>query len=592
MNVFLARTGRAVRRALGLGVSLLAAAAVAQAPVGGVCTAMVHDALQAANAACAGTGRNQVCYGNILGQAIPADGVTDLRFDTVGDVAPVHQIKALSLSPLDETANQWGVALMQLQANLPDTLPGQNVTFLLFGDVAVEDAVGDQARVSAVSLRAANVRQRPSLNAEVLGAVPLGTSVEATGKHVNGAGEVWLRIKFDGHRLRTGWAYGNLFDIAFDLLPDVAPDSLVLNPMQAFYFRTGIGRATCAEAPTSGVVVQTPEGAGLVNFSVNGVNVTLGSTAVISGDSQHISIALLEGTGIVEHGGVTRRLVPGSQSTIAVEAGSGPTTPAIPTMPEPIRREKFAIIEDVLTLAPREVDVPEPATDIAIIGANPIGGPGGIIRIDIQTPTCPPNSDPAQCACNDVDGDGRCDAVPCSDKYPTMCIPGCRDADGDGKCDVQCFDRDADGRCDEPNTGGCETANSNAGCPPCTPNAGGACCRDDNHDGQCDAPPCASSAQGCGDCVDADNDGVCDPAPPVSCFVAGPVVCDPGCTNRDGDDMCDDYDDCIDADGDGTCDCSDNANSGCGTPTETPAPKPGIAQPTPTATPTARPNIS
>ena len=30
---------------------------------------------------------------------------------------------------------------MQLQANLPDTLPGQNVTFLLFGNVEIENAV-------------------------------------------------------------------------------------------------------------------------------------------------------------------------------------------------------------------------------------------------------------------------------------------------------------------------------------------------------------------------------------------------------------------------------------------------------------------
>ena len=30
---------------------------------------------------------------------------------------------------------------MKLQANLPDSLPGQNVTFLMFGDVQIQNAV-------------------------------------------------------------------------------------------------------------------------------------------------------------------------------------------------------------------------------------------------------------------------------------------------------------------------------------------------------------------------------------------------------------------------------------------------------------------
>ena len=30
--------------------------------------------------------------------------------------------------------------------------------------------------------------------------------------------------------------------------------------MQAFYFRSGIGDAPCAEAPNSGILIQTPEG--------------------------------------------------------------------------------------------------------------------------------------------------------------------------------------------------------------------------------------------------------------------------------------------------------------------------------------------
>jgi hypothetical protein len=44
---------------------------------------------------------------------------------------------------MDEANNTWGVVLMQLQADIPDTLPGQNVTFILYGDVAIQNAASD-----------------------------------------------------------------------------------------------------------------------------------------------------------------------------------------------------------------------------------------------------------------------------------------------------------------------------------------------------------------------------------------------------------------------------------------------------------------
>ncbi len=164
---------RVLKRFATLAVPLVTALAVAQAPAE-MCTTIVQAALEAADQACSSTGRNQVCYGNILGDAVPADGVTELNFADVGDIEQVQNIQSLHLSPLNEATQQWGVALMQLQANLPDTLPGQNVTFLLFGDVEIEEALDDQVRVPAQALRATNIRLRPSVNSEVLGALPRG----------------------------------------------------------------------------------------------------------------------------------------------------------------------------------------------------------------------------------------------------------------------------------------------------------------------------------------------------------------------------------------------------------------------------------
>lgn len=492
MNTVISKFNRILKRFSFVGFTLLTAVAVAQAPANDVCTTIVRSALQAANAACAGTGRNQVCYGNVLGEAVPADGVSDLHFDSVGDIAPVTQIKALQLSPLNEAANQWGVALMQLQANLPDTLPGQNVTFLLFGDVSIENAVEESAHIPTTAQTSVNVRDHASMNALVLGTVPEGELVDITGKHVNKEGEVWLRITFDSHRTRTGWVYAPLFNVAVDQIPDVAPGSLVMNPMQAFYFRSGIGRTTCAEAPDSGVIVQTPEGAGLVNFRINGVDVTLGSTALLSGNGSDFSVALLEGTGFVESNGIMRQLVPGSETSVQMDAPSAdaPGAPNIPSMPEPIAKEQFTVVQDVLSIAPREVRVPEPAKTGDIVRANrPSRGQGPSPRSpDLEcgrlhggehcrcqtgpdAPDCEVGCDrddagsEAGCSpcvvgadgvcCVDSNEDGVCDAsVDCTEAGLVLCDPSCENLDGDVLCDAydECIDADGDGACDNTNT--------------------------------------------------------------------------------------------------------------------------------------------
>lgn len=105
------------------------------------CPKIVEAALSSADEFCTGTGRNQACYGHIaLAADLRSDGV-DFAFKQPGDMIDVVSVDAMRLSPMNVTTGEWGVALMNLQANLPDTLPGQNVTFLLFGDVEIHNAV-------------------------------------------------------------------------------------------------------------------------------------------------------------------------------------------------------------------------------------------------------------------------------------------------------------------------------------------------------------------------------------------------------------------------------------------------------------------
>ena len=102
------------------------------------CSALVQTALDSVADFCDETGRNQVCYGNVQLDATVVDDAPDFSFEAPGDLADVALIESLQLSVL-RSPDEWGIALMKIQANLPDTVPGQNVTMLLFGDVVIEN---------------------------------------------------------------------------------------------------------------------------------------------------------------------------------------------------------------------------------------------------------------------------------------------------------------------------------------------------------------------------------------------------------------------------------------------------------------------
>lgn len=101
------------------------------------CSQIVAAALESVGPACDSTGRNQACYGNQLVEAQFQDGI-QATFDNVGDLTQLEGLRLISTAPMDETAQSWGIALVKAQTNLPDTLPGQNVTFLFYGGATLD----------------------------------------------------------------------------------------------------------------------------------------------------------------------------------------------------------------------------------------------------------------------------------------------------------------------------------------------------------------------------------------------------------------------------------------------------------------------
>ena len=322
-------------------VGLYVSAAAAQSD----CPTIVQNALSATDAACEGIGRNQACYGNITLEAEPQQGTAEFQFEQPGDIVDVVGVRTLTLMPLDAAEDVWGVAMMRLQANLPETLPGQNVTFLLFGDVQIHNAVETPMTLDAAATGYINVRSGPSTNDERIGQLASGQTVVADGRNPDGT---WLRIQLpDGGG--PGWVSADLVTATGDvsLLTLVDPLALVppspLTPMQAFYFQSGIGDAPCEEAPDSGILIQTPEGAGQITFTVNEVEIQLGSTAYLQAQANgNMTVNVVENQASVTAQGVTQSVPAGSRVHVPLDANlvaSGP-----PSEPEPYDNADLAAL--------------------------------------------------------------------------------------------------------------------------------------------------------------------------------------------------------------------------------------------------------
>ena len=249
------------------------------------CPEIVQTVLETVDTFCADTGRNEACYGNLLVEATPRINVTDFVFTLPGDIAGLATIETMQLNNLDTAAGTWGVAVLKLQANLPYTLPGENVTFLLFGDVSLTN--------------------------------------------------------------------------------DVTPADTSLQPMQAFYFNSGIGDHRCNEAPDSGILIQTPEGVGTVNLTVNGVDITLGSTTFIQSPPNYLYLYVLEHGANTTATGATQFVPAGTYIRIPLDDEGRPSGP--PEFPQGYDYNSLLTLP--LGLLPRSIDLPQPLTDEQIQAA-------------------------------------------------------------------------------------------------------------------------------------------------------------------------------------------------------------------------------
>ncbi|MBL8163379.1 MAG: SH3 domain-containing protein [Anaerolineae bacterium] len=260
------------------------------------CPAVIEQAFSNLDSVCADMGRNSACYGYDSVSALFTEAVAEDFFTQPSDRADLITLQNIETSALDPERPEWGVAVLSTQANIPDTLPGQAVRFILLGDVAMtNDVPPDEAvalaaePVSVTTLVRSNIRSAPTTRANVVTSVNAGTTLSADALSEDGE---WLRVT--STEISSGWLNRQLIDASADLsgLPSIAEEPR--SPMQAFHVRTSLRGTTCEEAPSL-IVVQGPDNLA-VQVTANGADIVIGSTIILqTTDENTLRLATISG---------------------------------------------------------------------------------------------------------------------------------------------------------------------------------------------------------------------------------------------------------------------------------------------------------
>jgi hypothetical protein len=287
---------RSIRRFLLLSFTLLLGVVV---PIttgqADLCPALVEQALAQVGDSCVGLGRNIACYGfNRINTTFFTEQPTDF-FTEPADLASLVSIESLQTSPLAVDESEWGIAVLNVQADLPTLLPGQAALFLLLGDVQVTNAVPPRLSVetepiSVTTTGALNLRSGPSQRNNVITSVPANTTLLADQQSADGG---WLRVLYDD---TVGWVSSQFVTTTGNLARLAVQDPNALGTMQSFYLQTGLTGTSCTEAPPSLLVVQAPQTT-RVNLTVNGVALSIGSTVAFKANVENgLQIGVIDGS--------------------------------------------------------------------------------------------------------------------------------------------------------------------------------------------------------------------------------------------------------------------------------------------------------
>jgi hypothetical protein len=254
-----------------------------------VCTDLTATALSHLDTTCANLGPNSLCYGAGHVEALPfGETIASPDFNQPADQLALTKVATVHTAAPDATAGTMGVAIMNVQANLPAGLPGREAVYILMGDVEVENLVTPEEALVLPSepllintVSNTDLWAGPVNSGQPVGQIGAGTPLAVDGFSPDGE---WLRVYFEyqhGYSTRaTAWVNKSSLDSTVNTssLPVIQDSSR--SPMQDIQVQGGFDDSGCGGQPVSQLVIQGPSNIE-TDVTVNGADIRISSTVVI-----------------------------------------------------------------------------------------------------------------------------------------------------------------------------------------------------------------------------------------------------------------------------------------------------------------------
>ncbi|MCY3832976.1 MAG: LysM domain-containing protein [Chloroflexi bacterium] len=243
------------------------------------CGQTVVRAIASLRQNCAGLARNSLCYGHPTVDIAFAEDAAVEAFNRPADRAPLVNLARIQSSGLEQERQHFGIALLNLSANLPQTYQGPGIIIMLAGDAAVENEINPaeapalSAPLSTAALVDTTLFRHPGVIPERVASVAadeilLVDAFDDSGK--------WLRVVNDG---TIAWVAGA--DVArlnaMATLPAIGAGATF--PFQALSVSTDTEFPECDQAESM-VAIQTPQDMP-ISLTVNGVDIRVGAMVTL-----------------------------------------------------------------------------------------------------------------------------------------------------------------------------------------------------------------------------------------------------------------------------------------------------------------------
>ncbi len=292
-------------RLLLLGIAvllLLSLSSVLNAQSSNTCQTLIHQVVTDLGQVCGDAAGNSACYGNSASVAFANGGSG--TFAKAGDKLDLASVQSIQTLPLDTATNQWGLAVLNVHANVPLALSSTGLKYILVGETEIENVVApDNAfqpvpAITVTPLVAANLRSSPSTDAQVIVSAPVGTELSAD---AISADKGWVRVL---NNSESAWVSRQIIaakDGSIDDLPVLGSDTRTL--MQSFILHTSADTPDCTNLFPSMLYIQGPSGFNAA-ITVNGVNIRFDSAIALRVTAEN-NLQLIALSGGASTGGVS-----------------------------------------------------------------------------------------------------------------------------------------------------------------------------------------------------------------------------------------------------------------------------------------------